>query len=258
MATPERAAAGGHWSDGYYGPLYLDSVEGLLGPRLSALEATRIAELLGLRPGDRVLDLCCGAGRHARLLAGRVGWLLGLERSPEALALARAAQPGAGAPALLRADLRALPLRAGAFDAVYSWYASLFMYDEAGNEAVLREAGRLLRRGGRLLVHHANPLALERNPLDTARRTLPDGGAVEEVSAFDPASGIDRCARRLRRPDGRTLEGTAELRYYRPTEWGSLAERAGLRLTELTSTAPPRTGGAAEEAPDLIALLEKP
>jgi len=248
-----------HWSDAYYGPLYLDSVEGLLGPRLSALEAGRIAELLRLGAADRVLDLCCGAGRHARLLAGRVGWLAGLERAPGALHLARAAAAPAGhAPAWLRADLRALPLRPGSFDAVYSWYASLFMYGDAENEAVLRAVGGLLRPGGRLLVHHANPLALAGNPLDSSRRTLPDGAEVEERSAFDQARGVDRCARRLRRPDGRTLEGTAELRYYSPSEWEPLASRAGLRLTAVTSTAPPRAGGLGPDAPDLIALLEKP
>jgi hypothetical protein len=57
------------------------------------------------------------------------------------------------------------------------------------------------------------------------------------------------------------LAGTAELRYYMPTDWGRLAERAGLRLVELTSTpdagrTPRREPGP--ESPDLIALLEKP
>ena len=46
-----------------------------------------------------------------------------------------------------------------------------------------------------------------------------------------------------------------------PTEWGRLARRAGLRLVELTTTpdagrTPRREPGP--DAPDLIALLEKP
>jgi SAM-dependent methyltransferase len=187
-----------------------------------------------------------------------VALLVGLERSGPYLRRARVAGSGEGGPAWLRADLRAPPLRDGAFDAAYSWYSSLFMWSDASNEAALGEAARLLRPGGRLLVHHANPLALVRSPVDRARRTLPDGSAVEELSSFDPVAGVDRCRRRLVRPDGRSLEGTAELRYYTPSEWAALAPRVGLRLTKLTSSAPPPGGVLGPEAPDLIALLEKP
>jgi len=245
-----------HWGDGYYGDLYLASVEDLLGPRLSALEAEVVAVLLALRPRDRVLDLACGHGRHARVLAARAR-VVGLDRSGPYLARATRAAPAA---ALVRGDVRALPFAAGAFDAAFSWYASLFMFDDEANAACLAEAGRVVRRGGRLLVHHANPLRLALAPREEARRVLPDGSSVEERSAFDAASGVDRSARRLVRPDGAALAATAELRYYSPSEWGPLAERAGLRLVELTSTtdagrAPRREPGP--EAPDLIALLEK-
>lgn len=251
-----------HWSDGYYGALYLDPVADLLTPRLTALEAEVIARLLRLGPRDRVLDLACGHGRHARALAGRVASVVGLERSGEYLARAAAGAPeGPRAPAWLRADLRALPLRAGAFDAAYSWYASLFMFDDARNAACLAALSRAVRPGGRVLVHHANPLRLAREPRDASRRTLPDGSVVEETSEYDASTGVDRCHRRLVRPSGAVLAGTAELRYYRPAEWRSLAAAAGLRVLELTSTT-----GAGEhprreldpEAPDLIALLEKP
>jgi SAM-dependent methyltransferase len=244
------------WTDGYYGSeLYLATAADLLTARLTAVEAHRIAELLALGPRDRVLDLGCGHGRHARALAGRVGWCCGLERWPEPLRRAGAPPPGVS---WLRADLRALPFRDGAFDAVWSWYASLFMWDEATNEQALAGVARLLGRGGRLLIHHANPLALAREPHATARRRLPDGGTVEEHSVFDAATGVDRCARRLARADGSVLEGTARLRYYSPSEWEPLARRAGLRLRAVTSTTPPPGGRPGPEAPDLIALLEKP
>jgi SAM-dependent methyltransferase len=246
----------GDWTDGYYGgALYLATAADLLTPRLSAAEADRMAELLRLTVRDRVLDVGCGHGRHVRALAGRVGWCCGLERWAGPLRRAGAPPPGA---AWVRADLRAPPLRDGAFDAAISWYASLFMWDEAGNQQALASVGRLLRPGGRLLVHHANPLALAREPHATARRTLPDGGRVEEVSDFDPTTGVDRCVRRLVWPDGSLLEGTAHLRYYSAAEWEPLARRAGLHLTAVTSTTPTLDGRPGPEAPDLIALLEKP
>jgi SAM-dependent methyltransferase len=266
-----------HWTDGYYGELYLDSVGDLLTPRLSELEAEVIAGLLAPEPRARVLDLACGHGRHAWAMAGRVGRVVGLERSAAYLRRATAGPPhpdplpplregrgsleleGASIPIFLRADVRHLPIRPASFDAAYSWYSSLFMFDDATNAACLAALATVVRRGGRVLVHHANPLALAMHPHDAARRTLADGSIVDEISRFDPATGVDRCTRRMTRPSGAVLEGTAELRYYNPFEWRALSQSAGLRLVQLTSTtdvASPRPE-LGPEAPDLIALLEK-
>jgi len=132
--------------------------------------------------------------------------------------------------------------------------------DDATNEACLAEAARVVRPGGRLLVEHANPLRLAADPVAEASRTLADGSRVEERSRWDAARGVDVSARRIIRPGGAVLAATAELRYYMPSEWRSLAERTGLRLVAVTSTpgaaVPHREPGP--EAPDLIALLEKP
>ena len=112
--------------------------------------------------------------------------------------------------------------------------------------------------GGRLLVHHANPLALAREPQATA-------------AARCRTAALSRRSRASTRPPAWTgalddwcaamaalLEGTAQLRYYSPSEWEPLASRAGLHLTAVTSTTPPPGGRLGPEAPDLIALLEKP
>lgn len=252
-----------HWTDAYYGALYLESVEDLLTPSLSAVEAAVIATLLRLGPRDRVLDVACGHGRHLRALGERAGWTCGLDRSGDylrrAAARAGAAGEGTGEPGLVRGDVRTLPFRRGSFDAAYSWYSSLFMFDEATNGACLSELGRAVRPGGRLLVQHGNPLRAEAEPVASAARTLADGSRVEEESRWDAARGVDVSSRRIVRPDGAVLAATSELRYYKPSEWTRLAERAGLRLVAVTST----PGATADrepgpEAPDLIAVLETP
>ncbi|MGB8931082.1 MAG: class I SAM-dependent methyltransferase [Anaeromyxobacteraceae bacterium] len=258
---------GPHWTDAYYGDLYFDSSADLLTPGLSEAEAGVIQRLLRLRPGARVLDLACGHGRHAWPLAALGARVVGLERSARYLGRAAAAggrsgfSSGAWAPAWLRGDVRDLPLRGGSVDAAFSWYSSLFMFDDAVNVRCLAEMGRVVRPGGRLLVHHANPMRLALDPVASSRRVLADGSVVEEESRWDPAAGVDRCARRLVRPDGAALAGTAELRYYSPAEWGPLAQAGGLRLTQVTSTTCAGSESVAQpesEALDLIAVLEKP
>ena len=242
---------GRHWSDEYYGDLYYESVADLLTSRLSGFEAGLIREMLELRPGDRCLDLACGHGRHARFLAPEVRLLVGLDRNPAYLARAR--HSGA---ALVRGDIRALPLRPGSFDAVYSWYSSMFMYGDDENERCLAGAVALLRPGGRLVLHHDNPARLARDPTAHAEWDLARGGRVVEDSRFDPATGRDLCTRRVIRPDGTVLAGTAELRYYTPGEWKALAPRAGLELLGITSTwqAGRSTDPLDDDSPDLIAF----
>ncbi len=242
-----------HWSDDYYGDLYYDSVADLLTSRLSSLEASAIRGLLAIGARARVLDLACGHARHARALSLEVGLLVGLDRSRDYLA--RAIASGA---LLVRGDLRALPFSNGTFDASFSWYSSLFMYGDRENEHVLAEAARVLRPGGRLLVQHANPARLAHEPRARAERLLAAGDRVQEVSCFDPATGVDACERRLTRVNGTVLAGTAYLRYYSPKEWEALARVAGLRLLRITSTCQSeRNEPIDDDAPDLIALTEK-
>lgn len=255
MLVSSRPSVDRHWTDDYYGDLYQESVADLLTERLSRVEADAIRRLLGLRPTDRVLDLACGHGRHARFLRPEVGFLVGIDRNPAYLARAR----GCGA-VLVRGDLRRLPLREGRFDAVYSWYSSLFMFDDAENLRCLAAAVALLRPGGRILVHHDNPARLRREPTAQAHWDLSRGGRVEEESRYDPATGRDTCTRRVIRPDGSVLAGTAHLRYYTPEEWAVLAGRAGMELTGITSTwkADRPSEPLDDDAPDLIAIGRRP
>jgi SAM-dependent methyltransferase len=240
-----------HWADDYYGDLYYESVADLLTARMSGFEAGLLRRLLDLGPRDRVLDLACGHGRHARALSPEVGLLVGIDRNPEYLSRAR--HSGA---ALVRGDLRALPLRPGTFDAVYSWYSSLFMYDDEENARCLAAAVALLRPGGRIVVHHDNPGRLRREMEAQSSWDLPGGGRVEEISVFDPATGRDSCTRRVIRVDGTVLAGVAHLRYYTPEEWQGLAGRCGLDLLGITSTwqADRPAERLDDDAPDLIAI----
>jgi SAM-dependent methyltransferase len=242
------------WGDLYFGDVYFQSVADLLGPELSDAEAKLIGELLELEAGERVLDLACGHGRHAARVRRHFHVeVVGLDRSAAYLAKA------AGIPRI-RADVRALPLRP-VFDAVYSWYNALFMFDDATNVACLRGAAAAMKHGGRLLVHHTNPRAVAVRPVEHAERALSDGTRVEEASRFDVGTGVDALTRKLTRPSGYTVAATAHLRYYTPDEWIGLASRAGLRLSAVRGLSWGREGlettSPGPEVADLVALLEK-
>jgi cyclopropane fatty-acyl-phospholipid synthase-like methyltransferase len=64
-----------------------------LAERRDACEKETVLPLLSLRGGEKVLDLGCGYGRWAQVLAGTVGSYLGIDFSAELLRLAEKAAP---------------------------------------------------------------------------------------------------------------------------------------------------------------------
>lgn len=129
--------------------------KGPLGPGMD--DERRIARLLlGLSPGDGVLDLACGPGNFVRefsRLVGPAGLVVGVDTSRTMLARAVRDTAAAGEPdgnvAYVRADATRLPFREESFDAVCCFAALHLMADPF---AVLDEVARVLTPGGRAAI----------------------------------------------------------------------------------------------------------
>lgn len=105
-----------------------------------------------IRPGEAVLDLGSGAGFDAFVAAqivGPMGRVVGVDLSPEMLAVAEAGRAGAGClqAEFCQAAIESLPFPAGSFDVAISNGVLNLVPDKP---AVLQEIFRLLRPGGRL------------------------------------------------------------------------------------------------------------
>ncbi|MFF4015939.1 class I SAM-dependent methyltransferase [Streptomyces sp. NPDC001843] len=132
--------------------------------------AAAVADL-GLRAGDRVLDAGCGTGRALeplRTAVGPSGVVVGVDLTPAMLrAAVRAGRDRHGR--LLLADVAALPLRSGAFDAVFGAGLIAHLPHPAEN---LRELARVVRPGGSLALFH--PVGRAALAARQGRRITPD------------------------------------------------------------------------------------
>lgn len=119
-----------------------------------------LAERTGLRPGDRVLDLCTGTGAMLPSLARRTGasgLVVGLDFSRGMLLQAQSKNAGARGVVLVEADAERLPFRGHSFDAITCSHA-FYELKGAGAERALAEAARTLRTDGRfLMMEHEVP-----------------------------------------------------------------------------------------------------
>ena len=111
----------------------------------------RFLELLPEPPGE-VLDLGCGEGRLCRDLKARGYHTIGIDASPQAIAAARAADPGGRYEI---ADAASTGLPAASVDVVAALMSLQDIDDLTGAVA---EATRVLRPGGRLCAATVHPL----------------------------------------------------------------------------------------------------
>jgi SAM-dependent methyltransferase len=111
-----------------------------------------------IAPGEQVLDLGCGFGRHAFEAYRRGANVVAVDRSPEevaqVMAMFRAMEAAGEAPTGLvaravRADLLALPFPDASFDVVM---ASEVLEHIPGDELAMAEIARVVRPGGRVAV----------------------------------------------------------------------------------------------------------
>lgn len=126
-------------------------------------QVEQIERLLGLEKGERVLDLCCGHGRHSLALADRGYAVTGVDRTARYIAAARR-EAGARN---LRAEFVVSDMREycqpDAYDAVLNLFGSFgYFADEADDRRVVENMYASLKPGGHLLIETAGKEILAR------------------------------------------------------------------------------------------------
>ncbi|MCH7563507.1 MAG: class I SAM-dependent methyltransferase [Gemmatimonadetes bacterium] len=194
----------------------------------------------------RVLDVCCGAGRHAVRLA-RAGYrVTGLDRDSAVLHTAETVE--ANNPRYVTGDMRDLEGVEGPFDAALLLWQSFGYFPSQENDAVLSALASQLRDGGRLILdlYHREFFAAHQGTVTLDRI----GQKIVETKSME--------GRRLRvhldYGEGRTDEFSWEL--FTPEELAERAARVGFHFVEACSgydkTIPP-----APDRPRFQAIFEK-
>ncbi|MCS7458774.1 methyltransferase domain-containing protein [Paenibacillus doosanensis] len=125
-------------------------------------EVKKMIEWLQLPQGAKVLDLCCGMGRHSMALNDFGYSVTGIDLSDVLLAEADRLNERRQV-RFLQGDMREVPLQES-FDAVVNLFTSFgyFEQDEE-NERVLGEIARLLAPSGQFIVDFMNPDYVKRH-----------------------------------------------------------------------------------------------
>src|SRR3982751_1143036 len=105
-----------------YSPTWYELFLQPITPEQTEREAAFVARWLPLPAYTSVLDLCCGPGRHARVLAERGYRITGVDTNVAALAAARRVSDAAIT--YIQHDMRRLAELPGEFDAIICLWQS--------------------------------------------------------------------------------------------------------------------------------------
>ena len=159
-------------------------------------EAVRAVELLtrsvALPKGARVLDLCCGGGRHTKALIDAGFDVVGIDLSETLLSLAR--EETRGLPVELHhADMREAPLGAP-YDCIANFFTSFGYFDDPGDDVlVLRRVKEALKPDGYFFLDFFNAAYLQQHLVEsdtlefddfsiTQKRSIEEGFVVKSIT----------------------------------------------------------------------------
>ena len=218
------AKAPKRWYEDFFGSDYLIRY---VHPETEA-QVEAIDRILHLRKGNRILDVGCGAGRHAIGLAKRGYRVTGFDLSHPLLAEARkAARAARVKPTFVEGDMRHLQFT-NVFDAAISMFTSFGYFDRVEEDLqVFRGIVRALHPRGKFLLEMFNRDSLVGSLPSQSWQAREDGTVVLEDASFDLLQGRFETRQVIIDRKG-TREFTASVRAYTLAELKAMLDSVGL------------------------------
>ena len=179
----------------------------------------------------KLVDVCCGMGRHARALSNRGYSVVGIDRDADIISKTREL---AGGPNYVIADIREYRPEPGAFDVAIVMSQSFGYFDAETNRDVLGRLAVSVGEGGRVILDLWNQDFFDAHQGE--RELKMPGGVVRESKRV----AGDRLFVHLDYPDGDHEQ--FEWQLFSPAQMISLAQSVGLALllscTDFDMTSP--------------------
>ena len=219
------------WYRTFFDDQYFTIYERRIAPSFTIPEVDGVVSLLGLAPGTRILDLCCGHGRHSIELARRGFDVTGLDLSEVFLRRAEADATAAGVSVRwVRSDMRDIPF-VSEFDVIANLFTAFgYLESESDDQRVLAQVRKALRPGGRFLIEMSHRDSVIRRFTACSVDRRDDGTLILEERELDLPNSRIRMLYTVVLADGSRTEREVRLRFYGVTEITRMLREEGLEV----------------------------
>ena len=198
--------------------------------RKAPKEVDGVVKILGLKPGQSILDVCCGYGRHSIELARRGYRVTGIDLSPKQIAVARRrAKEEDLTINFLIGDAREMEFQ-NKFDITLNLFLSFgYFKDDAENLKMLEKIASATVSNGKFLMDLWNR---EKEIRDFRSKEVEEhnGIKIEKRWSFDPWEGRLNWENTVFFPDGRRERWKQSIRAYTLVELKRMLNEVGFRL----------------------------
>lgn len=220
------------WYKDFFEKWYLDLW--LLGERFKPSyikkEVAFIKRVLRLSKGAKILDLCCGHGRHTLPLAKIDYQMTGLDLSKNALNMLKESTKRQGLNIrIVRGDMRRIPFK-DEFDAVINMFTA-FGYLENSKEdlRVLKQIAKALKPGGKFLIDVVNKDWVLANFQPRYWRKI-GGRILLEERIYNPKTSCNTAKNELIEKNGKAHKFYTKVRIYSLNDLKKKLDKAGLKV----------------------------
>ena len=220
-----------YWWQKFFDEHYLKIYKDLEKETSGEVEA--IIKMMDLKHKAKILDLCCGYGRHSIEFAQRGFKVTGYDLSDFFIEKAKKDSAEMGLKIeFVKGDMRKLPFD-DQFDAVVNIFTSFGFFDkELDDLKVTKGVSRALKKGGLFLLDLKNREYLIRN-FQRRRWTQKEDFIWLEDNFFDLFTSRWETTRTLLFENGRKKEHSFSLRMYTFTEILGLLKKSGFILESI-------------------------
>ncbi|NGQ97112.1 methyltransferase domain-containing protein [Brevibacillus sp. SYP-B805] len=193
-------------------------------------EVANLLARLPIKPAGRVLDLCCGSGRHARAFAKRGYEVVGVDLSSVLLQLASEQNPYPNL-TFYQHDMRRIPFE-DEFDIVVNLFTSFgYFSTDDENALVVANMAKALKQGGQVVIDYLNPSYVRTHLVPFSTKEI-EGLFIEETRWIEGGC----VKKRIRVRDAEASEPREyleQVRLYEADEMTAMLERAGFSQIQL-------------------------